>query len=155
MAITTLPPDEKELTLTLVPDIARPVTTKPRIQTPAKRGAKVFLRILPDLAVTPGQKTSSRGFILIMGAIVVGTLLSLLALNTMMTSDAFILERLKLQTNIANDQRDAILKLAETKASPEQLAEAATNLGMIPAEKILYLDVQSLPDISPTLGTVK
>jgi len=155
MAITTLPPDEKELTLTLVPDIAHPVTTKPRTQTPVKRGAKVFLRILPDLAVAPGQKASSRGFILIMGAIVVGTLLSLLALNTMMTSDAFILERLKLQTNIANDQRDAILKLAESKASPDQLAEAATKLGMIPAQKIMYLDVQSLPDVSPTPGAVK
>ena len=64
-----------------------------------------------------------------------------------MTSDAFVLERLKLQTNIANDQRDAVLKIAESKASPDRLAESATNLGMIPAKSIVYLDGTTLPDV--------
>ena len=70
--------------------------------------------------------------------------LALLAINTLMTSDAFVLERLKLQTNITNDQRDAVLKIAESKASPDNLAAAATGLGMIPAKSIQYIDATQL-----------
>ena len=146
MAITTLPPTKSPTPLKLVPGTTR---TKSPARTPAiARGSKVFLRILPDLKVTPGEQTSSRGFILILGAIVIFNVLALLAINTVMTSDAFVLERLKLQTNIANDQRDAVLKIAESKASPDRLAESATHLGMIPAKSIVYLDGTTLPDAS-------
>ena len=68
------------------------------------------------------------------------------SINTLMTSDAFVLERLKLQTNVINDQRDAVLKVAESKASPDNLAAAATVLGMIPAKSIQYIDANQLPN---------
>ena len=144
MAITTLPPTKSPTPLKLLPEITR--TKAPARPPVIARGSKVFLRILPDLKVAPGERTSFRGFLLILGAIVIFNVLALLAINTVMTSDAFVLERLKLQTNIANDQRDAVLKIAESKASPDRLAEAATNLGMIPAKTIIYLDGTTLPD---------
>ena len=144
MAITTLPPDE---VLTPITKQSAPTRVKAPVRPPViARGSKVFLRILPDLKVAPGEQTSSRGFILILGAIVIFNVLALLAINTVMTSDAFVLERLKLATNIANDQRDAVLKIAEAKASPDHLAEAAVNLGMVPAKSIVYLDGASLPE---------
>jgi hypothetical protein len=144
MAITTLPPSETTTPLRLLPEIVR--TKSPARPPVIARGSKVFLRILPDLKVAPGEQTSSRGFILILGAIVIFNVLALLAINTVMTSDAFVLERLKLQTNIANDQRDAVLKLAEVQSSPDRLAASATKLGMIPAKSIVYLDGTKLPD---------
>ena len=143
MAITTLPPTDTRAPLALVPHTRK--TKAPTLTPVIQRGSKVFLRILPDLKVAPGERTSSRGFILILGAIVVFNVLALLAINTLMTSDAFVLERLKLQTNITNDQRDAVLKIAESKASPDHLAEAATGLGMIPAKSIEYIDASTLP----------
>ncbi len=142
MAITTLPPTDTRAPLALVPETRKPKT--PVLNPVIARGSKVFLRILPDLKVAPGKRTSSRGFILILGAIVMFNVLALLAINTLMTSDAFVLERLKLQTNITNDQRDAVLKIAETKASPDNLAAAATGLGMIPAKSIQYIDAKQL-----------
>ena len=143
MAITTLPPTETRAPLALVPEIRKPKA--PALAPAIQRGSKVFLRILPDLKVAPGQRTSSRGFILILGAIVIFNVLALLAINTLMTSDAFVLERLKLHTNVINDQRDAVLKVAESKASPDNLAAAATGLGMIPAKSIQYIDASQLP----------
>ena len=146
MAITNLPPDE------LLTPLTKPSATtrvKPPVRPPViARGSKVFLRILPDLKVAPGEQASSRGFILILGAIVIFNVLTLLAINTVMTSDAFVLERLKLQTNIAKDQRDAVLKLAEVQASPDRLAASATKLGMIPAKSIVYIDGTKLPDVA-------
>jgi hypothetical protein len=144
MAITTLPPTDTSTPLKVLPGTTR---VKAPVRPPViARGSKVFLRILPDLKVAPGQQTSSRGFILILGAIVIFNVLALLAINTVMTSDAFVLERLKLQTNIANDKRDAVLKIAEAKASPDHLAQSAIDLGMVPAKSILYLDGTTLPD---------
>jgi len=39
---------------------------------------------------------------------------------------------MKHQMNIVNDQRDAVLRDAALKGSPDALAVAATKLGMVP-----------------------
>jgi hypothetical protein len=144
MAITTLPPlQTKPVTL--------PGKNPPKV---VNRGAKVFLRILPDLKVEEGSRTSSRGFILILAAIVLFNVLALLAINTFMAQDAFLLERLKVATNATNDQRDAYLRMSEQKASPDYLAASATKLGMIPATTIKYLDLNAAPASAPAVGTL-
>ena len=144
MAITTLPPlDTKPLLV--------PVRPKPKV---VNRGAKVFLRLLPDLKAEEGNRTSSRGFILILAAIVLFNVLALLAINTFMAQDAFVLERLKVATNATNDQRDAYLRMAEQKASPDYLAATAAKLGMVPATTIKYLDLNATPASVPTIGTL-
>ena len=76
-----------------------------------------------------------------MGAIAFLGLLSLLAINILMTQDAFTLQHLKHQTNIINDQRDAVVREAANMSSPDQLAAAATKLGMKPASQLTYLNL--------------
>jgi len=132
MAIATLPPT-----------ITRPATAL------RARGAQAFLKIAPDLRVEPGQRTSGRGFIVILALIVFFNILTLLVINTLMTQDAFVLENLKQQNRTLVDQRDAIVNETNVLASPDQLAAAAKKLGMTPATKINYLDL-SQSSIAPS-----
>ena len=57
------------------------------------------------------------------------------------TSDAFVLETLKHQKNLAQDQRDALVIKVNQMSSPNSLASAALALGMKPAENITYLNL--------------
>ena len=142
MAITTLIPQTAfEPGKVLAP--ARPL---PKV---VNKGAKVLLRLLPDLKPEEGRRTSARGFIVILAAIVLLNVLALLAINTFMAQDAFVLERLKIATNATNDQRDAYLHMSESKASPDNLAAAASKLGMVPATTITYLDLNSTSKSTP------
>ena len=43
--------------------------------------------------------------------------------------------------NLVNDQRDAILRVAAVKGSPETLAAEATKLGMIPNSTPSFIDM--------------
>jgi hypothetical protein len=144
MAITTLPPT-----------IIRPATAL------RERSAQALLKIAPDLRVEPGERTSARGFIVILGLIVFFNLMTLLLINTLMTQDAFTLENLKQQNRTMVDQRDALVNQTNVLSSPDQLAAAAKKLGMIPATKINYLDltkVEATPAMTlviPTTGGVK
>ena len=134
MAITTLPPE------VLIP--AKAVTSAPQTRkrpVALSKGSKVFLRLLPDLKVEEGGRLSSRGFIIIMAGVVALNVLVLLGINTLMAQDAFVLERLKISTNHIKDQRDALVKLAESKSSPDVIAASATKLGMVPGSEIHYL----------------
>jgi hypothetical protein len=128
MAITTLPPT-----------ITRPATAL------KARGAQAILKIAPDLHVERGQRTSGRGFIVILALIIFFNVMALLVINTLMTQDAFVLENLKQQNRTMVDQRDAIVNETNVLASPDQLAAAAKKLGMVPATKINYLDLSAAP----------
>jgi hypothetical protein len=62
-------------------------------------------------------------------------------INTALAQDAFKLSELKVQAQILKDEREAILKEVAKKSSPDQLAESASNLGMIAAKKPYFLDM--------------
>lgn len=102
-----------------------------------------ILQALPSLRTAPGEKVTSGAFVVLMGAIAFVGLLSLLVINILMTQDAFTLQHLKHQTNIINDQRDAVVRMAENMSSPAQLSAAATKLGMKPATQLTYLTVNN------------
>ena len=142
MAITTLIP----VTPVETGKLLAPAKPRPKV---VNKGAKVLLRLLPDLKPEEGRRTSARGFIVILAAIVLLNVLALLAINTFMAQDAFVLERLKIATNATNDQRDAYLHMSESKASPDNLAAAASKLGMVPATTITYLDLNSPVNNAP------
>ena len=61
-----------------------------------------------------------------------------------MTQDAFTLQELKSQRNIALDQKDAILNIVNQKNSPVNLSNVASQMGMVPATKIGYLNYSEL-----------
>lgn len=109
-------------------------------ELPARPSLRI-LQGLPSLRTAPGEKVTSGAFAALMGAIAFLGLLSLLAINILMTQDAFTLQHLKHQTNIINDQRDAVVREAANMSSPDQLAAAATKLGMKPASQLTYLNL--------------
>jgi len=69
----------------------------------------------------------------ILTSLFVASRVVLLIINTALTQDAFVLEKLKLQNNIVKDQRDAILREAAAKSSPAYVASRAIKLGMVPS----------------------
>ena len=85
------------------------------------------------------QRLDTRKFLFLMASAVTINLLVIAGINILMTQDAFTLQELKSQRNIALDQKDAILNLVNEKNSPVNLSKAAIELGMKPANKIGYL----------------
>ena len=82
-------------------------------------------------------------FAAIMIGAVVFNLLLLLLINTLMTKDAFVLERLKQQSANIQDERDAVLRQVSALNSPDHLATAAQKLGMVPVGTITYLTLDN------------
>ncbi len=97
------------------------------------RGTKVVLRLVPELKKSEGEAMQFGVLLTLCCAIFIASMLGLLVINTALNQDAFVLQRLKHQMNVVNDQRDALLRSTALKASPDQLAAAAAKMGMVPA----------------------
>ena len=102
---------------------------------------RAALKLVPDLTVDNSEAVSSRAFIGFLIGIFTAGLLLLLSVNTALTSGAFTLENMKLQLAAANDQRDTVLNQVGTNSSPNNLAVAATKLGMLPQASIHFLNI--------------
>ncbi len=100
---------------------------------------RVVLKLVPE--VKSGQVVADRTFGIILATIFTLGLFALLVINTALAQDAFKLSELKVQAQILKDEREAILKEVAKKSSPDQLAESASNLGMIAAKKPYFLDM--------------
>lgn len=100
---------------------------------------RVVLKLVPE--VKSGQAVADRTFGIILATIFTLGLFALLVINTALAQDAFKLSELKVQAQILKDEREAILKEVAKKSSPDQLAESASNLGMIAAKKPYFLDM--------------
>lgn len=103
-------------------------------------------KVIPNLEIFSGERADRRGFTVVIISIFLVGLLGLLVVNTLLTQDAFVLQRLKHQTNIINDQRDAIVQQVAKQSSPDRLASAASNLGMVPSTNSQFLDISQIPD---------
>lgn len=90
------------------------------------------------------QKLDTRKFVLVMACAVTLNLLVIAGINILMTQDAFVLQELKSQRNIALDEKDAILNIVNQKNSPVNLSKVASQMGMIPAIKLEYLNYADL-----------
>jgi len=102
---------------------------------------KVVLRLVPDLRVEAGEEIQLRAFSTVLVGIFVVSLVALLVINTSLNQDAFVLQRMKYQMNVVNDQRDAVLRSAALKSSPDALSVAATKLGMVPDSTPSFIDL--------------
>ena len=102
---------------------------------------RVVLKLVPE--VKSGQAVADRTFGIILATIFTLGLFALLVINTALAQDAFKLSELKVQAQILKDEREAILKEVAKKSSPDQLAESASNLGMIAAKKPYFLDMSA------------
>ena len=92
------------------------------------RSTKAVLQLVPELKKEEGEEIHTRAFLFILSGIFGVGLLSLLLINTLLTQDAFVLQRLKHNVNMTNDQRDAILRQVATESSPEYLSANAKKM---------------------------
>ena len=105
------------------------------------RSTQAVLQLVPELKKEEGEEIHIRAFVFILSGIFGVGLLSLLLINTSLTQDAFVLQRLKHNVNVTNDQRDAILRTVATSSSPENLSVLATKMGMVPANNPQFIDI--------------
>ena len=65
----------------------------------------------------------------------------LLLINTLLAQDAFELSRLKAESRLVSDQREALARAIEKSSSPSSLARSATVLGMRPSDSPIFLNL--------------
>ena len=117
------------------------------------RSTKAVLTLVPELKKEEGEDISARAFVILLGSALGIGLLSLLLINTLLTQDAFVLQRLKHNVNSTNDQRDAILRNVATQSSPENLSIAAQKTGMVPAKNPQFIDISVKAPVSVSTAT--
>jgi hypothetical protein len=92
-------------------------------------------------------KLDTRKFVFVMATVVTLNLLVIAGINILMTQDAFTLQHLKAERNTALDQKDAILNRVNQMNSPVNLARVASDMGMVPATEIGYLNYSQLNEV--------
>lgn len=102
---------------------------------------RAVLQLVPELRKEEGEKIHTRAFLFVLSGIFGIGLLSLLLINTLLTQDAFVLQRLKHQVNSVNDQRDAVLRQVALQSSPENLSASASKMGMVAAQNPQFIDI--------------
>jgi hypothetical protein len=122
--------------------LALPALTRPRFAV--KRPTAVIDEAQTTITV---QRLDTRKFMLLMASAVTINLLVIAGINILMTQDAFTLQELKSQRNTALDEKDAILNLVNSKNSPVNLSNVASQMGMVPATKIGYLNYSELNNL--------
>ncbi len=67
----------------------------------------------------------------------------LLLINTLLAQDAFELSRLKAESRLVSDQREALARAIERSSSPSALAHSAYVLGMRPSDSPIFLNLDA------------
>lgn len=126
----------------------------PSLPAPAPRGLAPIARSpLPRATVSamaaPDYSRSLVPFVAMCVAIVVGSLVAVLLLNTNMTQRAYETRDLRTELSQFQDQRSELLATLEQDASPQALAQAAQALGMVPAPRVGFVTIQSGAVLAP------
>lgn len=103
------------------------------------RSTKAVLRLVPDLKPVAGERASDRTFYGILGALLTFGLLGLLSINIVLGHDAVRIRELKLEAIAINEEREAALREVALISTPEQLAQRARELGMVPSSAPIFL----------------
>ena len=121
-----------------------PAVTRSRNLLVAKT-TKAALNLVPEASADAQE--SRKYFAKFVSVLGLMTLLFLLFINTLLVQDAFTLKHLKQEAKMVSDEREAIARKMDALSSPEELAKAATALGMKPAVSSTYLtlDEHTLP----------
>ncbi len=129
---------------------ARKVQTAPIIpkarKVVAERTADIISGIFPDL--NSGVRATHKYFATFLTVVSAFGFLVLLGVNTLLAQDAFTLSKLKVEAKQVADQRDAINRAIDSYEAPENLAAAATALGMRPSDTPVFLNLAPAPGVT-------
>jgi hypothetical protein len=82
-------------------------------------------------------------------AIVLGSLIAVLVLNTTMTQRAYETRDLRTELAELENQRSELLATLEADGSPQALVQAALALGMVPAPRVGFVTIESGVVVAP------
>jgi hypothetical protein len=101
----------------------------------------------PGLRVLPGGRSGApRAPFVVLVLLVLGVgLVGLLLLNTSLQQSSFELRELEQQSRLLRDRHAELSRLVAERASPEELARQAEDLGMVPAENREYVVLEMAP----------
>lgn len=101
--------------------------------------AEVALKLVPD--ISEQSQENRKYFAKFVSVVGIVALMFLLFINTLLAQDAFTLSHLKIEAKMVSDQREAINRQIDAIAAPENLAKAATALGMKPSDAPTFLSL--------------
>jgi len=123
------------------------ILTLPPLIRPRLALKQVIGSAVETQASITSTKLDTRKFVFVMATVVTLNLLVIAGINILMTQDAFTLQHLKAERNSALDQKDAILNRVNQMNSPVNLARVASDMGMVPATEIGYLNYSQLNEV--------
>lgn len=94
------------------------------------------------LVRAPAHARSRLPFLLLCVSILGGAMLGALALNTSMAMTAYTITDRQVELAQLTEEEQLLAGQVERMSSPAQLAAAATNLGMVPAEGLSYIHLE-------------
>lgn len=112
----------------------------------SERTADIILGLFPD--INSGARATHKFFATFLSIVMLVGFLVLLAVNTLLAQDAFTLANLKAEAKLVAYQREAINRRIDAMQSPENLAAAATALGMRQSQNPVFLNLTSQEDIT-------
>ncbi len=115
----------------------------PAVRDPAPVQRAASSRATVSAMAAPEYSRSLVPFVAMCVAIVVGSLVAVLLLNTTMTQRAYETRDMRSELSKLEDQRSELLATLEADASPQALALAAQGLGMVPAPRVGFVTIQS------------
>jgi hypothetical protein len=125
---------------------ARPVSP-PRTPAPVQRSSAP--RATVSAMAAPEYSRSLVPFVAMCVAIVLGSLIAVLVLNTTMTQRAYETRDLRTELAGLENQRSELLATIEADGSPQALAQAALALGMVPAPRVGFVTIESGAVVAP------
>jgi cell division protein FtsB len=112
---------------------------------PAPSARPSSLSVVPR----PRPKAARGAFVLLIVALLIGGLMTLLALNTALAQDSFVVQNLQHQRDQLTDQEQQLTQQVATLESPVSLAARARALGMVPGGRPTFLKVDWRPQAQP------
>ncbi len=125
------------------PKRATPVRAAPTPQAAPVRRASIQAQAAPE------HSRSLVPFVAMCVAIIVGSLVAVLLLNTTMAKGAYETRDLRSELSTLQDQRSELRAELESHASPQALAKAAKDLGMVAAPSVGYVTVKDGTVVAP------
>jgi len=119
-----------------------PVVTRSR-ELIAEKTNQVALKIVTSN--TEVKQADRKFFALFITAVGIFGFVLLLVINTFLAQDAFELSKLKAESRLISDKREAIDRSIDQISSPISLASAATKLGMRPSDAPIFLNLDAIP----------
>ncbi len=121
---------------------AAAATAAPRRQRARTEAAEPSRAAHLRAVTAPQQGRSLVPFALLCIGIVIASLAAVLLINIVMTEGAYERRDLKIEIAQLAQERDDLVMELEENAAPQQLAQRAAELGMVPADTLGFVSLQ-------------